>query len=65
MVEASTKGIRTNILNNDRCSATSDEIVNSFVTPWGEQKQAGATINHYCRNKLNTYTQGDLRPTNK
>ena len=33
MVESSAQGIRTCILNHDRCSATSDEIVNTFPTP--------------------------------
>ena len=58
-VEASTKGIRTCILNQDRVSATSDEIGNSFPTPWGDHKESKTHVNHLCRSKLCTYTQGE------
>ena len=57
MVESSAKGIRTCILTHNRCSATSDEIVNTFPTPWGDQKQSGVHAHLLCRSKLNTYTQ--------
>ena len=57
LVESSAKGIRTCILNHGRCSATSDEIVNTFPTPWGDQKQSGVHAHLLCRSKLNTYTQ--------
>ena len=59
LVESSAKGIRTCILNYDRCSATTDEIVNTFPTPWGDQKQSGVHAHLLCRSKLNTYTQGE------
>ena len=59
MVEATSKGIRTCILNTDRCSATTDEIVNTFPTPWSESKQAGAQVHFLSRSKLCTYTQGE------
>ena len=57
-VEASTKGIRTCILNNDRVSSTSDKVVNAFPTPWGDHKEAKTHVNHLCRSKLCTYTKG-------
>ena len=59
MVEASVKGIRLCILNNNRVDATTDEIVNTFPTPWGDHRESGAHINHLCRSKLNTWTQGE------
>ena len=46
MVEASSKGIRVGILHNDRVSATTDEVVNTFPTPWGDHHQARAHVNH-------------------
>ena len=55
MVESSAKGIRTCILNHDRCSASSDEIVNTFPTPFGDQKQSGVHAHLLCRSKLNSY----------
>ena len=34
MVESSAKGIRVCIFSEDRVSAHTDEVVNSFPTPW-------------------------------
>ena len=59
MVEASSKGIRVGILHNDRVSATTDEVVNTFPTPWGDHQQAHAHVNHFPRSKCNTWTQGE------
>ena len=59
MVEASSKGIRVGILHNDRVSATTDEVVNTFPTPWGDHQQAKAHVNHLPRSKCNTWTQGE------
>ena len=59
MVEASCKGIRVGILTNDRVSATTDEVVNTFPTPWGDHQQAKAHVNHLPRSKCNTWTQGE------
>ena len=56
-VESYAKGIRTCILNHGRCSATSDEIVNTFPIPWGDQTQSGVHAHLLCRSKLNTCTQ--------
>ena len=58
MVESS-KGVRTCILNYDRVSCTSDEVVNTFSTPWSENRQSGALCHHLPRNKMNTWTQGE------
>ena len=59
MVEASSKGIRVGILHNDRVPATTDEVVNTFPTPWGDHQQAHAHVNHLPRSKCNTWTQGE------
>ena len=59
MVEASSKGIRVGIVHNDRVSATTDEVVNTFPTPWGDHQQAKAHVNHLPRSKCNTWTQGE------
>ena len=47
MVEASSKGIQVGILHNDRVSVTTDEVMNTFPTPW------------LPRSKCNTWTQGE------
>ena len=59
MVESSAKGIRVCIFSEDRVSAHTDEVVNSFPTPWSEHKQAGTQSHMLCRSKLCTYTQGE------
>ena len=59
MVEATSKGIRVGILHNDRVSATTDEVVNTFPTPWSDHQQAHAHVNHLPRSKCNTWTQGE------
>ena len=35
--------------NHGRCSATSDEIVITIPTPWGDQKQSGVQTHLLCR----------------
>ena len=59
MVEASCKGIRVGIVHNNRVSATTDEVVNTFPTSWGDHHQAKAHVNHLPRSKCNTWTQGE------
>ena len=39
-VEAPPKGIRTALVNFQRCSTTSDEINNTFQTPWSDTQAA-------------------------
>ena len=59
MVEASSKGIRLAIMESDRVSATTDEVVNTFPTPWGDHKQANAHVNRLARSKCSTWAQGE------
>jgi hypothetical protein len=53
-VESTPKGIRVALFNFKRCTTISDEIVNTFPTPWSDK----ATTTHFLsRAKANTYTQ--------
>ena len=54
LTDATLAGIRTCIVNHNRCSATSDELVNTFATPWSDQ---GSGVHYLSRAKLNTYSQ--------
>ena len=52
LVDATLKGIRTCLMNHGRCSVTSDELVNTYHTPWSE---VGTGVNYLSRAKLNTF----------
>ena len=53
-VESTPKGIRVSLYAHMRCATISDEIVNTFPTPWSDK----ATTTHFLsRSKANTYTQ--------
>ena len=53
-VESTPKGIRVALLNYSRCTTISDEIVNTFPTPWSDK---ASTTHYLSRSKANTYTQ--------
>ena len=42
-----------------KLSVTTDEVVNTFFTPWGHHRQANAHVHHLPRSKLNTWTQAE------
>ena len=52
LVDATLKGIRNSLANYMRASVTSDEIVNTYSTPWSEP---GTGVNYLSRSKLNTF----------
>ena len=52
MQDATMKGIRQAILNNNRASVSTDELVNTYQTPWSEQASG---INYLGRSKMNTF----------
>jgi len=52
-VDATLRGIRNSLQNYGRCSVCSDEIVNTYRTPWSEN--GGTGVNFLSRSKMNTY----------
>ena len=52
MQDATMKGIRQAIVNNNRASVSTDELVNTYQTPWSEQASG---INYLGRSKMNTF----------
>ena len=52
LVDATLRGIRNALVSFSRCSVSSDEIVNTYHTPWSETSTG---VNYLSRSKLNTY----------
>lgn len=56
VTDATTKGIRAQLLNTRRTLASSDEATNTMETPWSD-KDAG--LHFLSKPKLNTWTQAE------